>query len=374
MQVYLDNAATTPVAPEVVEIVSEVLGKIFGNPSSMHAAGREAKTILENSRRSIAAHLNCEPREIIFTSGGTEADNMVLYNAIHHLKVERIISTDIEHHAVELTSATWSKQFGVELCLVPVDQRGNICLEDLEKLLKDPRPTLVSLMHANNEIATLIDLHQVGELCKNYGAYFHSDTVQTMAHYVFNLKETPVHFVTCAGHKFHGPKGSGFLYVRSGVPFKPMTIGGSQERGYRAGTESIHNISGLVKAFELAYLDLPAHQTYVQGLKTKFMEGLMAIDSNIQFNGETSPHNSLYTVLNVSFPPSDKAGLLLFALDLKGIACSGGSACSAGSNTGSHVMKGIKADPNRANIRFSFSRYNTEEEIDFALGVIKEAL
>jgi cysteine desulfurase len=275
---------------------------------------------------------------------------------------------------VELTAETLCQQFGVELCLVPVEEKGNIQLSDLEELLKDPRPTLVSLMHANNEIATLIDLHQIGDLCKKYGAFFHSDTVQTMAHYEFNLKETPIDFVTCAGHKFHGPKGSGFLFVRSGIPFQPMTIGGSQERGYRAGTECIHNIAGLAKAFDLAYTDLAAHQNHVQGLKSKFMAALMAIDENITFNGETTPEKSLYTVLNVSFPPSDKVGLLLFALDLKGIACSGGSACSAGANTGSHVMNGIKADASRANIRFSFSRYNTEAEIDFALKVIEEAI
>lgn len=374
MAVYLDNAATTPMASEVVSVMCEHMTKTFGNPSSSHAFGRQAKGILETSRRSIAKHLNCDAKELIFTSGGTEADNMAINIAIESLGVKRIITTEIEHHAVELTAKIQCAKHDIELLMLRVDSFGNIDLQELDDILSDEIPTFVSLMHANNELGTLLDIQRVGTICRKYGAYFHSDTVQTMGHYAFDLKALPVDFLTCAAHKFHGPKGTGFLYVNSRIKTIPMILGGAQERNFRGGTENLMGILGLAKAFDLAYSALDEHQNHVQGLKTYFIEQIKALVPEVKFNGRIEPEHSLYTVLNVSFPPSDKSGMLLFVLDLKGVACSGGSACSSGSNVGSHVLTGIGADSERPSIRFSFSRYTTKADLDFALGVISESL
>ena len=367
MRVYLDNAATTPMAPEVVAAMSDVLLNHFGNPSSAHAFGRSSKALLETARRNIAQHLNCSSSELFFTSGGTEADNLACHIAVQELGVKRIISTSIEHHAVGHTVEMYRDRYNVQLHNLSLDAQGHIDLSELDALLKDPIPTLVSLMHANNEIATLIPLSQIAQLCRSYGAYFHSDTVQTMGHYAFDLKALDVDFITCAAHKFHGPKGIGFLYVNKRIKMAPMILGGSQERGFRGGTENLAGIVGLSKAFDLAYEDLQGHQTYVQGLKSYMMGRLKDHFSDIAFHGDTTPEGSLYTVLNVCFPPTEKASMLLFTLDLKGVAVSGGSACTSGAAKGSHVLEGIGADMTRPNVRFSFSRYTTREEIDFAL-------
>ena len=367
MRVYLDNAATTPMAPEVVEAMSDVLRNHFGNPSSTHSYGRSSKALLETARRNIARHLNCSSAELFFTSGGTEADNLACHIAVQELGVQRIISTSIEHHAVGHTVEMYRDRFQVQLHNLTLDAQGHIDMEELESLLKEPIPTLVSLMHANNEIATLIPLAQIAQLCRNYGAYFHSDTVQTMGHYTFDLKALEVDFLACAAHKFHGPKGIGFLYVNKRIKMAPMILGGSQERGFRGGTENLAGIVGLSKAFDLAYEDLKGHQSHVQGLKSYMMGRLKDHFSDIGFHGDTTSDGSLYTVLNVCFPPTDKASMLLFTLDLKGVAVSGGSACTSGATKGSHVLEGIGADMSRPNVRFSFSRYTTQEEIDFAL-------
>lgn len=367
MRVYLDNAATTPIAPEVVECMIPFLQNEFGNPSSTHFYGRQAKAVIENARRSIAKHLNCNPAEIIFTSGGTEADNMALHTAIEALGVSRIITTAIEHHAIGHKAEHLAKHQKIELVHVKIDNKGNVDLDDLEKLLQTEVKTLVTLMHANNEISTLLPLNDVSMLCKKYSAYFHSDTVQTMGHYQFDLQKTPVDFLTCAAHKFHGPKGIGFLYVNKILKVGALIHGGAQERGLRGGTENLYGIAGLSKAMDLAYEDVDGHQNHVQSLKTFMIEQLTQHFDDIYFHGETNPDKSLYTVLNVSFPKTDKAGMLLFTLDLKGIACSGGSACSSGASKGSHVLEGIKADSSRPNVRFSFSRYTTKEEIKYAV-------
>ena len=372
MNVYLDNAATTPVAPEVVEAMTPVLFNTFGNPSSTHAFGRQAKALLENSRRSIAQTLRCSPSEIIFTSGGTEADNMALHAAVTQLGVQRIITTRIEHHAVGHTAEALKVTNGIEVCYLSLDQKGNIDLNELESLLKEPTKTLVSLMHANNEIATLLPLEAVAQLCRQYGVIFHSDTVQTIGHYSFDLSVIDIDFITCAAHKFHGPKGIGFLYVNKKTRVNPLIHGGSQERGLRGGTENIAGVVGLAKAIELAYTDLEAHQTHVWGLKSYMMSRLQAIFEDVQFHGETSYEKALYTVLNVCLPATSKAGLLLFTLDLKGVAVSGGSACTSGATKGSHVLEGIGADMTRPNARFSFSRFTTRDEIDYALKQLQE--
>lgn len=372
MNVYLDNAATTPVAPEVVEAMIPVLYEHFGNPSSTHAFGRQAKALIENSRRQIAQHLNCVPSEIIFTSGGTEADNMALHAAVTQLGVKRIITSAIEHHAVGHTAEALQHHENIELIHLKLDAKGNINLEELRALLQDATPTMVSLMHANNEIATLLPLAEVAQICRQHGAFFHSDTVQTMGHYAFDLAALDIDFITCAAHKFHGPKGIGFLYVNEKTRVNPLIHGGSQERGLRGGTENIAGIVGLAKAMELAYTDLEAHQQHVWGLKNYMIERLQVIFPEIAFHGETSYEKALYTVLNVSLPATAKAGLLLFTLDLKGVAVSGGSACTSGAAKGSHVLEGIAADMSRPNARFSFSRYTTKAEIDYALQQLEE--
>ena len=371
MAVYLDNAATTPIAPEVIEAMLPVLRDGFGNPSSSHSFGRKSKALLEVSRRSIAKHLNCQPSEIIFTSGGTEADNMALNSCVNLMGVTHIITSCLEHHAIGHTADAIEKSGKARISCVKVDTKGNVDLDDLERLLQTDDKTLVSLMHANNEIATLLPIEKVSKLCRKYDALFHSDTVQTMGHYHFDLKDLDIDFITCAAHKFHGPKGTGFLYVNKNVKVGSMIYGGSQERGFRGGTENVYGIVGLAKAMDLAYIDLESHQRHVQELKNYMIEQLRGYFDDIQFHGETDPDKSLYTVLNVCFPRTEKAGMLLFTLDLKGVAVSGGSACSSGAAKGSHVLEAINADMTRPNARFSFSRYTTKAEIDFALEQVK---
>jgi len=371
MRVYLDNAAGTPIASEVIEAMTSVMKNDFGNPSSTHFYGRQVKALLETSRRSVAKHLNCASSEIIFTSGGTEADNMALVSSVKNLGVKRIISTTIEHHAVGHSIESLEKSHSVQFDKVKIDEKGHVDLMHLEELLAQDIPTLVSLMHANNEIATLLPLIPVSKLCRKYGAFFHSDTVQTMGHYSFDLQEIDIDFITCAAHKLHGPKGIGFLYVNKKIKVESIIHGGAQERGLRGGTENIYGIVGLSKAMDLAYEDVLGHHAHVQSLKSYMIDSLLSAFPTITFHGETDPEKSLYTVLNVCFPKTDKGGMLLFTLDLKGVAVSGGSACSSGANKGSHVLEGIQADMSRPNARFSFSRYTTKDEIDYALEQVK---
>ncbi len=371
MRVYLDNAATTPIAPEVVECMIPCLMNEFGNPSSTHSYGRQAKAVIETSRRTISKHLNCTPAEIYFTSGGTEADNMALHICVNALAVKHIITSPLEHHAIGHT-VEYLKNLGlVRVSYVKVDAKGNVDLADLEQLLQTDEKTLVSLMHANNEISTLLPLEKVSALCQKHHAYFHSDTVQTMGHYAFDLEKLKIDFLTCAAHKFHGPKGVGFLYVNKSLKTQALIHGGAQERGLRGGTENLYGIAGLAKAMDLAYHDVIGHQTHVQALKTHMKNELEAHFDDLYFYGETDPEKSLYTVLNCCFPPTSKAGMLLFTLDLKGVACSGGSACSSGAVNQSHVLQAIGADNTRPNVRFSFSRYTTLEEINYAVEQIK---
>lgn len=372
MNVYLDNAATTPMAPEVIDAMIPIMRDVFGNPSSSHSFGRKSKAYLETSRRTIASLLNCKPSEIFFTSGGTEADNMALLTAVKELGVTTIITSPLEHHAVGHTAEALKMFPEVDVKYVRVDKKGHIDLHHLKELLQEEGKKIVSLMHANNEIGTMIDLQKVSKICKEHMAYFHSDTVQTMGHFSFDLQELDIDFITCAAHKFHGPKGIGFLYVNNKIKVTNLIHGGGQERGFRGGTENMYGIVGLAKAMELAYDDVEGHQHYVQGLKSYMIEQLKDyFGDDVDFYGETDPDKSLYTVLNVCFPKTDKAGMLLFTLDLKGVAVSGGSACSSGASKGSHVLEGIGADMTRPNARFSFSRYTTKAEIDYALEQVK---
>ena len=371
-KIYLDNAATTPLAPEVLEVMMPFLKEDFGNPSSTHSFGRKTKNIIEITRRNIANHLNADPNEIIFTSGGTEADNMALRCAVTDLGVKRIITSPIEHHAVGHTADHLKEIMNIEVDLVKIKEDGHIDLDHLETLLQKDTSTLVSLMHANNEIGNLLPIKKVSDLCRKHNAYFHSDTVQTMGHYAFDVKELDIDFLTCAAHKLHGPKGVGFLFIKNNIQINQFITGGSQERKHRGGTENLYGIVGLGKAIDLAFQDLESHQNHVQELKSYMIDELLTIDDQIKFNGDIQPEHSLYTVLNVCFPKNEQNSMLLFSLDIKGIAASGGSACSSGSNTGSHVLAELPHSNDCQSIRFSFSRYTTKKEIDFALEKIKE--
>ncbi len=370
-RVYLDNAATTPIASEVFDTMIPLLKEEFGNPSSSHSYGRQVKAILETSRRTIASKLNCSPAEIIFTSGGTEADNMAIHTSIESLGVKRIISSVIEHHAVGHTIEYFKDTFGIKIEYVNLDNKGNVDLQDLELRLRTDEKTLVSLMHANNEIGTLLPIDRVSEICQKYNAIFHCDTVQTIGHLPIDLKELNIDFITCAAHKLHGPKGVGFLYANKKNRTHSFIHGGSQERGLRGGTENVYAIAGMAKAVELACDEMNDHKQHVQGIKSYMIEKLSLLFDDMQFHGEVLPEKSLYTVLNCCFPKSENQGLLLFSLDLKGVACSGGSACTSGANIGSHVLNGINADVTRPNVRFSFSRFTTTSDIDYALDQLK---
>jgi cysteine desulfurase len=370
MKVYLDNAATTPIDPRVLESMIPYFKEFFGNPSSTHFYGRQTKAAIETTRRNVAKLLNCTPGEIIFTSGGTEADNLAIFNAVENLGVTHVITSPIEHHAV-LHSVEKVECSKVRISLVNVDNKGNVDLDHLSELIKDDEKTLVSLMHANNEIGTITPIKKVSAICKSKNALFHSDTVQTMGHYAFDVQELDIDFLTCSAHKLHGPKGVGFLYANKQHKISPILHGGGQERNHRGGTENIYGIVGLGKALELAFEDLDGHRKHVLSLKSHMIAELTKSIPGVSFYGEIDPEKSLYTVLNVCFPKNPKGNLLLFTLDLKGVAVSGGSACSSGAQIGSHVLKSINADHKRSNARFSFSRMNTIEEIEYALDQVK---
>jgi len=371
MKIYLDNAATTPIDPEVIEAMIPVLKNQFGNPSSIHSYGREVRSAIEQARKNVARFLNVSPAEIFFTSGGTEANNTAIFCSVRDLGIKHVISSPLEHHAVLHTLQGLEQEGKIKLSLVKIDNKGRIDLNDLENLLKSNPKSMVSLMHANNEIGNLIPLKKIGEMCKQYDALFHSDTVQTMAHYSMDLQDIPVHFVTCAAHKFHGPKGVGFLYINHQIKIHPFIQGGAQERNMRGGTENVYGIIGLAKALEIASEHMSEHQSQILALKKYMIESLKQNIPGIEFNGDPDGE-SLYTVLNVAFPPSENSEMLLFNLDISGIACSGGSACSSGSNTGSHVLKAVYGEVDRPSVRFSFSKYNTKEEIDIVVEKLKE--
>jgi cysteine desulfurase len=372
MKVYFDNAATTVLAPEVLKEMLVVFEGKHGNPSSIHAYGREAKAIVEKARKSVAAMLSCSPSEIFFTSGGTESDNMAIRSAVEAYNIKHIISSSLEHHAVLHTIEDLVKKGIVKVHHVKLHKDGHVDIADLERLLKEYPNSLVSLMHANNEIGNLLDIAAVGELCAKYNALFHSDTVQSICHYPLDLQKINVHFITGAAHKFHGPKGTGILYVRSGTKVPPLIYGGAQERNMRGGTENVAGIVGITKAMELAYQEMKEHASYIRDLKTYMINKLEEEIPGVEFNGDAKGE-SLYTVLNVMFPATPDAEMLLMKLDIEGIAASAGSACSSGSDVGSHVIAGIGRNiAGRPIIRFSFSKYNTRKEVDYVTEKLRE--
>lgn len=375
-KVYFDSAATTQLRSEVIRCISEVLKTEYGNPSSTHAYGRSAKSLLENARKEIAKHLNVTAAEIIFTSGGTEADNLILNSCVRDLGVTRIISSKIEHHAVLYAINELREKYGIEVAYVELDDCGHVDYEHLEQLLSDTsHKTLVSLMHINNEVGNVLDIKRTALLCEKYNSLFHSDTVQSVGHYEVDFAEIPIHFAAVAAHKFHGPKGAGFAFVRKNSGLKPLIFGGSQERGLRAGTEAVYAIAGMAEALKISYQNLEKERAYITDLKDYFKEKLSAEIPGVKFNGSCDDNTrSTYTLLNVCLPiPPEKATMLLFQLDLHGIACSRGSACQSGSSKGSHVLTEILSEDDmmKPSIRFSFSSFNTKEEIDYVVGVLK---
>jgi len=374
-RVYFDNAATTPVSEAVLNAMLPVLREQYGNPSSIHAEGRQARALLESARKTVAQSIGASTAEIFFTSGGTESNNMAMKCAVRDLGVTRIITTQTEHHCGLHTAETLEKTQGVEIVHLQVDSLGRIDYPDLEAALAtgEGRKTLVSLMHANNEIGTMIDLETVSAICGQYGAFFHTDSVQTIGHFPINVQETRIHFLSGAAHKFHGPKGVGFIYINSEAPVKPFIDGGAQERNMRGGTENIYGIVGLAKALELACSDMEARAAQILAVRDYFQRRLSDTFEDIYFNGDLNGR-CLYTVLSVSFPPSPKNELLLLNLDIAGISASGGSACSSGTEKGSHVLEAIGADPARKSVRFSFSHYNTNEEVDFVVEKLRAFL
>lgn len=373
-RIYLDNAATTSLDSQVLEAMMPYLTTHFGNPSSIYSYGRESRLAIENARKSVAKILNAHPAEIFFTSGGTESSNTAIISSVRDLGCKHIITSAIEHHATLHTVEYLYHSGEVALSYVKLLPNGHIDIEDLEKLLAGSQEKcLVTLMHANNEIGNILDIHAVGELCKMYSAIFHSDTVQTVGHFPFDLRNTPVHFITGAGHKFHGPKGIGILYVNENVKIKPYVHGGSQERNMRAGTENLYGIVGFAKALELATANYETESAYIKGLKVYMMEQLKEHIKGVSFNGDVLGR-SLYTVLNVSFPKTEKSEMILFNLDINNICASGGSACTSGADAGSHVIRAINNNPNQVAVRFSFCKHNTKEEIDAAVEKLKEII
>ncbi len=374
--IYFDHAATTPLAPEVLEEMLPYMQDFYGNASSIHAMGRRSRTAIERARKIIAGHLNASIGEIFFTSCGTESSNMALTAAIRDLGVKHIISSPIEHHCVFHTIDALAKYGDVQKHTVQLLPNGHVDLAHLEELLLSLQigPTLVSLMHVNNEIGNILDLPTVSALCEQYGAFLHSDTVQTWGFQRIDVQKTKVNFLTGSAHKFHGPKGIGFIYVNSDYPVQPMLFGGSQERNMRAGTENVYGIVGMAKAFDLAYTHLDENRNHILGLKNKMMAALRQEIPAISFNGDVEGSSS-YKILNVAFPPSSNADLLLLNLDIAGICASGGSACSSGVDKGSHVLQALQGkDSTTVNVRFSFSRYNTEKEVDKVVDKLKEIL
>jgi cysteine desulfurase len=373
MKVYLDNAATTAIDPVVFEAMKPYLLEEFGNPSSIHSHGRRVRSAIERSRKTVAELLNTSPSEIFFTSGGTEADNMAIRCTIDDHGIKRVISSKIEHHAVSHTVEELAKEGKIKLDHVNLDGNGVIDMDHLESLLKSGEKTLVSIMHANNEIANINEIDKIGELCEEYGAIFHSDTVQTMGHFKHDLQSLKAHFIVGSAHKFHGPKGVGFLYLNNNLKINPYVTGGAQERNMRGGTENVYGIVGMAKALEITYSEMDEHATYIKSLKSRMITKLKELVPGVQFNGQSADvENSLYTVLSVCTPPSDSNDMMLFNLDINGISASGGSACSSGSDIGSHVLAELDRDPQRGAVRFSFSKFNTPEEIDYTVERLAE--
>lgn len=365
-RIYFDNAATTPLDKEVLEAMLPYMTTHFGNPSSIYSYGRETRLAVENARKTVAKIVGAKPGEIFFTRGGTESNNTAIATSLRDLNCTHIITSPIEHHAVLHTVEYYGHQKEASVSYVKVFENGHIDYQDLEQQLGQQKQAgekcLVSLMHANNEIGTMLSIKKTGELCKKFNAIFHSDCVQTVGHYPINLSQLHIHFISAASHKFHGPKGVGILYVNEGIQIKPLIFGGGQERNMRAGTENVYGIVGFAKALEIATRDYEKDSAYIKELRAYMMQQLRKHMPQVNFNGDVE--HGLYTVLSVCFPKTEKSEFLLFNLDINNICVSGGSACSSGADIGSHVMQALGKTDEHVTVRFSFSKYNTKEEVN----------
>lgn len=373
MNVYFDNAATTPIEKKVLDKMIPYMENGFGNPSSIHKRGREIKSAIEKSRSRVAEILSCEPGEIFFTSGGTEADNMFIANTVVEKKIDTIITSKIEHHAVLHCCEYLNKSKNVNIKFVDINSCGELDLEHLEDIIKKHSQSLVTLMHGNNEIGNINDLKTISKICEKYDTIFHSDTVQTVGHYHIDLNEINMQGIVGSAHKFHGPKGIGFLYLNNKHKISPFIHGGAQERNMRGGTENVYGIIGLSEALTLSYNNIKDHKPRIQKLKKHMIDSLTKKIKGVKFNGmSSSVDKSLYTVLNVSIPNIEDQQMFLFNLDINNIAASAGSACSSGSDSGSHVLQEIQTNPGHVNVRFSFSKFNTLEEVDYVVDKVVE--
>jgi len=374
MNVYFDNAATTPLDPEVINEMENCMRNLYGNPSSIHAMGRKSRAVIESARKSIASHLNCSIGEIFFTSGGTEANNMAIKCSVRDLDVKRIITTKMEHHCVLHTIETLKESHDIAVEYVPVNAKGEVNYDVLAELLGGSSvKTLVSIMHANNEVGTMIDIDKVGLLCEEFDAFFHSDTVQTVGHYQFDLQKLKIDFMSGGAHKFHGPKGVGFIMIRNSVTVNPLIDGGSQERNMRAGTENLYGIAGMAKALDIAYNNFESKKNKVSGIRNYLKAKIFDQFPDVQIAGSDNSH-SLYTILNVGFPKTPKSDMLLFNLDIRGICASAGSACSSGATAKSHVLEAMNLGDERSYVRFSFSHFNNKKEVDYLIQNLAESL
>ena len=378
MNVYFDNAATTPLRARVIDSINDCMKNHYGNSSSSHSYGRDNKSLLENARKSIASFINANENEIVFTSGGSESNNSILRSCVRDLGVKTIISSPIEHNAV-LNVLDLLETEGVNIKYVKLDKHGEVDLSDLDQILKSHEGVkLVSLMYINNEIGNLLDIDEVARICKLHNSFFHTDSVQAMGHYKIDLSFTPIDFLSASAHKFHGPKGIGFSFIRNGVNLNPFIIGGPQERGLRAGTEAVDRIVGMQRALEISYENHDSEKKHIQGLKKYFIEKLKSFFPEVYFNGHSEKmEKSSFKIVNVAIPINNsKSDLIDFHLDLKGIACSKGSACQSGSSKGSHVIEEFK-NKNKIlkkypSLRFSFSFLNTKKEIDYLIESLLE--
>jgi len=374
-KVYLDNAATTPLSEEVINEMVNVMKENYGNPSSTHSFGQEAKILIEKVRREIADYLKVTPAEIIFTSCGTESNNMIIKSCVEHLGVERIITSPLEHKCVAESVMDMKKRKGVEVVYLRPNEKGDLDLNKLEEMLKSSdKKTLVTLMHANNEVGNILDIEKTAKICKENNALFHSDTVQTVAHLDLDFSKIPLDFASCSAHKFHGPKGSGFAFVRKSSGLKGIITGGPQERSLRAGTENVCGIAGLGKALELSMSNLEKYSKHIQEIKDYAIERFSQEIPEVKFNGRSAEkENSLYTVLSVLLPY--KNPLIGLQLDMKGIAISQGSACSSGASKPSMVMMMLLSEDEMENctpLRISFSHLTAKEDINQLIGALKE--
>ncbi|MBA2251018.1 MAG: cysteine desulfurase [Chitinophagaceae bacterium] len=373
-RIYFDNAATTSLDPEVLEAMMPYLTEKFGNPSSIYSYGRETRMAIENARKSVAKILNAKTGEIFFTSGGTESSNTAINAAVKDLGCKRIVTSPIEHHATLHSVENFKRSGEVEISFVKILPDGHVDMDDLEQILTSSKEKcLVTLMHANNEIGNLLDIDRVGALCKKYNAVFHSDTVQTIGHFPFDLRNTPVDFISAAAHKFHGPKGSGILFINENIKIRPFLQGGGQERNMRAGTENLYGIVGFAKALEIATANFEKDSANIRSIKQYMMEQIKKYFPGASFNGDPLG-KSLYTLLSISFPKSERSEMLLFNLDINNICASGGSACTSGADAGSHVIKAINNDREKVTVRFSFCKENTKDEVDVVIEKLKELI